>query len=184
MNKVFLTVTAFAFGAASGSVAAWYISKKKYEQIIQEEIDSVKKVFANRVQEEPKELEEKDTEAEEEIMKKEIETAKVDYNKIASSYNKTSNKDDVVDPYVISPDEFGSDEEYSIVSLTYHADFKLVDGEGELVDIESTVGYMSLGNFGEYEDDCVHVRNENTKIDYEVLLDPRTYNEVYGPDYD
>ena len=181
MNKVFLTFTAFAIGAASGSVAAWYISKKKYEQIAQEEIDSVKKAFANRLVEENNEAEKQ---AEEELIKKYNEDAKVDYNKIAANYNKTSDKDDVVEPYVISPEEFGSDEEYSIVSLTYHADFKLVDCEGELVDIESTVGYASLGNFGEYEDDCVHVRNEQTKMDYEVLMDPRTYNEVYGSDCD
>ena len=35
----------FVLGAAVGSVATWQYTKKKYERIAQEEIDSVKEIF-------------------------------------------------------------------------------------------------------------------------------------------
>ena len=38
----------FATGAAIGSVVTWKIVKTKYEQIAQEEIDSVKEVYSKR----------------------------------------------------------------------------------------------------------------------------------------
>ena len=40
------------------------------------------------------------------------------------------------------------------------------------------VGFESLGSFGEYEDDCVHVRNDAQKTDYEILRALRNYSEV------
>ena len=45
MNK---TIIAFTAGVISGGICAWYYTKKKYELIAQEEIDSVKEVFAKR----------------------------------------------------------------------------------------------------------------------------------------
>ena len=41
----------FIIGAASGATVAWYLLKDKYETLAQEEIDSVKEVFARREQE-------------------------------------------------------------------------------------------------------------------------------------
>lgn len=38
----------FVLGAAVGSVVTWQYTKKKYEQIAQEEIDSVKEIFSRR----------------------------------------------------------------------------------------------------------------------------------------
>ena len=39
-------IVMFVLGAAVGSAATWYFTKKKYEQIAQEEIDSVKEAFS------------------------------------------------------------------------------------------------------------------------------------------
>ena len=44
LNKVFI----FAAGAIIGSVVTWKIVKTKYEQIANEEIESVKERFRNR----------------------------------------------------------------------------------------------------------------------------------------
>ena len=38
----------FVLGAAVGSVVTWQYTRKKYEQIAQEEIDSVKEIFSRR----------------------------------------------------------------------------------------------------------------------------------------
>ena len=48
MSNKTITFTMFVFGVAIGSVVTWQYVKKKYEQIAQEEIDSVKEIFSKR----------------------------------------------------------------------------------------------------------------------------------------
>lgn len=84
-------------------------------------------------------------------------------------------------PYVIPPEDFGDIDGYETISLTYYSDKALADDRDQLVeDIELTVGFASLGSFGQYEDDSVFVRNHALKCDYEILLDHRKYSEVIG----
>lgn len=47
MNKTLIGVLAFAVGAAIGSAVTWKVLKTKYEEIAQEEIDSVKDEYAD-----------------------------------------------------------------------------------------------------------------------------------------
>ena len=46
MNNKIINVVLFTAGAAIGSVVTWTFIKKKYEQIAQEEIDSVKEEYS------------------------------------------------------------------------------------------------------------------------------------------
>ena len=85
----------------------------------------------------------------------------------------------VNEPYVISPEQFGENEDYERISLTYYADQVLVDENDEMIeDVEEMVGFESLNHFGEYEDDSVFVRNDAKKCDYEILLDQKLYSDV------
>ena len=82
-------------------------------------------------------------------------------------------------PYVIPPDEFGEFEDYEAISLIYFADKVLTDEDYEIVDdVDDVVGLDSFNHIGEYEDDCVHVRNDRLKSDYEILYDPRNYSDI------
>lgn len=81
-------------------------------------------------------------------------------------------------PYVIDPNDFGNEDEYETISLTYYADAVLADDLDELVDAAETVGEDFASHFGEYEDDSVHIRNDKLKVDYEILKDERTYKEA------
>lgn len=171
MKNVFI----FVAGAAIGSAVTWIFIKKKYEQLAQEEIDSVKEVFAKRNRSESGEPE---TVTEETPKFSEEEYDK--YESIANTYADSTN-DRVNDfaPKVITPDEFDEFEDYDKFSLTYYADGVLTDENDCLIeDVEGTVGVESLTHFGEYEDDSVFVRNDRLKCDYEILLDLRTYSDV------
>lgn len=184
MSKV-TNFVIFAMGAAVGSVITWQYVKKKYEQIAQEEIDSVKAVFMKKDpdmevtvsetphQAEPRKVEEKPSISEYAALLK---------NEGYTNYSGTGKEEQTAmsdKPYVISPEEFGEDEEYEKISLTYYADQVLADENDELVeDVEGAVGFESLTHFGEYEDDSVFVRNDRLKCDYEILLDQRTYSDV------
>lgn len=84
-------------------------------------------------------------------------------------------------PYIIRPEEFGEDNDYETVSLTYYDDGVLTDEYDEILedeDVEEQVGKESLKHFGEYEDDSVFVRNDALQTDYEILLDHRKYYDV------
>ena len=178
----------FIIGAASGATVAWYLLKDKYETLAQEEIDSVKEVFARREQEMKDETVKrnvaegiKDSDRTKPDLKEYAEQLKKNgytrYSDLSADDEGVSDKQ--TKTYVIPPEQFGDDENYDQISLTYYADGVLADENDEVIDdVEETVGIESLNHFGEYEDDSVFVRNDTRKCDYEILLDQRTYSEV------
>lgn len=81
-------------------------------------------------------------------------------------------------PYVISPDDFGEEDDYECVSLFYHADGVLTDTRNEVIEnVDELVGLDSLDHFGEYEDDSVFVRNDDLRKDFEILLDQSNFHD-------
>lgn len=175
---------AFIFGAAVGSTVTWLYIKNKYEQIAQEEINSVKEVFSKReptqgeygVRERRANTMDKPDMAE--FVAKVRESGYTNYNDVVKEKEtKTESKEGK--PYVITPEEYGEEDEYDTISLTYYSDRVLTDDDDVLVeDVEDVVGLESLESFGEYEDDSVFVRNDRLKCDYEILLDQRQYSDV------
>lgn len=176
----------FTIGAAIGSVVTWQVLKRMYNQIIQEEIQSVKDAWSKRYGSETIEKEAVETELviSEEEQKEMMKQEKEKYiEKIANcGYNTGAFEDEKFNfPRIISPDEFGEYEGYAMESLTYfEGDGVLADDLGHRMDIEETVGQEAINHMGEYEDDCIHVRNNEMKTDYEVLLDVRSYSEVFN----
>lgn len=99
-----------------------------------------------------------------------------------SKKNTEEKKDEPMpnEPYVISPDDYGENDNYTQISLVYYAgDGVLADDEDEVVeDIEDTVGEDFAEHFGEYEDDSVFIRNDRLRCDYEILRDNRSFSDV------
>lgn len=175
MNKGTIGFVFFAAGSAAGFMTAHKLLKDKYEQLVQDEVDSVKAVFCKHetVKEKADDLASK-TEASE----------MVNYRKYGESLNYMQKEETThanLKPRIISPDEFGEQEGYDEISLTYYADKTLADDHDHPMDdneIEETVGKESLRHFGDYEPDSVFVRNDRLKVDYEILMDQRTYEQV------
>lgn len=183
----FKHILAFALGAAVGTAASWRILKVKYEQIAQEEIDSVKGYYSEKyAQKEKTESEKEETtsdDAESKLDEKHSDYSTIlDGNRYSrASYNVEKKTVGVPGetPYVIAPEEFGEMDGYSTISITYYADQVLADDADHIInDVDDTVGFDSLTHFGEYEDDSVFVRNDCRKCDYEILLSQRKYSEV------
>lgn len=183
----------FLLGAAVGSVATWYGVKKHYEQIAQEAIDSVKAVYSSRKvpkyegsstsDEEKTEIHgafEKDSDIME-YAKRLSQEGYTNYSNSESVHEQPSpaKTGDFKSPYVIEPEQFGEFDDYDQISLTYYADGVLADDNDQLVeDVVETVGPEALSHFGEFDDDSVYVRNERLRVDYEILRDLRTYDDV------
>ena len=196
MNSILTKVFIFVGGAAVGAAASWKLLKTHFERITQEEIDSVKEYYSTRFnkpadEEEGSEEKTEDTTTEESEEQSELDhrdyaaiLAKKGYTKYAGV---TPTADKVCEavpsegPYVIAPEEFASRDDYDTVSLTYYSDKVLADDMDEPVtDVNNVVGLESLECFGDYEDDCVFVRNDELKTDFEILADSRRYSDVTG----
>ena len=200
MKCKFINVLMFAAGAAIGSAVTWKVIKTKYEKIAQEEIDSVKEVFADRlnnVQEQVDDYFEADVTEEQsnrvnqinwdELEDLDEEDDQDEYALLASIYTNEEGgaKNMTKKPYVISPDDFGELDDYNRISLTYYADGIVEDEDREIVnDVDELIGEDSLTHFGEYEDDSVFVRNDYLRTDFEILKDYRSYDKAnhIGPD--
>lgn len=203
-NKVFGTIL-FTAGAVIGSLVTWKVIKTKYEDIAQEEINSVKEEYTRLMVSMKKKLNDsvtyKDDNNEDDESEKNTDniddSIMTNYNEIVKSYCSSDEEEDnqnekegeekeedndgvsyMEAPYVISSDDFGSVPGYNVEPLDYFADGILADGWGVELDIAETIGEDAINHFGDYDDDVVYVRNEQTKLEYEVTRDPRTYAEA------
>ena len=192
LNKVVI----FTVGAAIGSAVTWKLVKTKYEQIAQEEIDSVKEVFSRREESKYAEGLKDALQLNKEIdaaTKRAIDTEESEKKEMAdildnqryTNYSNNKPKEETGmemefdKPYVIPPDEFGEIDDYNTVSLTYYADGIVTDEMDEPIDdMDDIIGEESLDHFGEYEEDSVFVRNDALRTDYEILKDVRNYSDI------
>lgn len=178
--KVFIT---FAIGAATGSVATYFCVKsrieKKAEERVQAEIASIKEKLGKSDEEPVEEVIETVVDETEEEVKEARKTAL----NIIRDFGYDPEAEESTGVEVITPDEFAEREGYTVDNLIFYAgDGILADQNGDEILIQM-IGKESLDHFGDYEENVVHVRNHNVKSDYEVMLDPRSYSEVY-PDED
>ena len=182
LNKVIIFVT----GASLGSLVTWKLVKTKYEQIAQEEIDSVKEVYANQYQEK-EHKEEESSEEHEEHEEEDSDTSEYEELVEKTGYAAESEKEEEAEkemnetkPYVISPEEFG-DSDYPTVTLWYYLDGTVTNDRHKIVsNVEELVGKDFADHFGDYEydPDAVYVRNDEMEVDYEILKDYRDFSEV------
>ena len=188
MNSTFEKMLIFVMGAAVGSAITWKLIKTKYEQIAQEEIDSVKERYSKKESVKPKK--EKAAPDEESTVskgnKEVAEYAKKLHDLGYTDYTTKSDKSENVSvsgdkPYVITPESFGEFDDYRTESLYYYTDGVLADVDDDIFeDVHEHIGSDFASYFGEHEQDAVHIRNDKLKIDYEILMSQKAYSEVAG----
>lgn len=182
MNKDLLVKgSIFVAGAAVGSVVTWKLVKTKYEQIANEEIESVKETFSSRGKraemdpvddvsnmstEEIRDMVQKLGYLNDEIMKE-------------KERNKEEDEEDMdYKPEVIPPEESWEQDYPTITLYYYEGDDTLTDEHGKIIsNIDELVGEDFASHFGEYEDDSVFIRNEKHKVYYEILRDYGSFLE-------
>lgn len=177
----------FILGAASASFITYKVVEKKFKDIADEEIASVKEMYERK-------MKKVETEKKEEVEVTTLELKpehKVNpYSSLVNGLGYTNNseeKEDMTDDniQVIPPEDFG-EYDYKTESLTYYEADKVLayDTDEKITDINKIIGSDALNTFGEYEDDSVFVRNHTLKTDYEILKDTRKYSDVVGTDVD
>lgn len=187
MNSTFKNTLIFVMGAAVGSAVTWKLIKTKYEQIAQEEIDSVKERYSKKEPVKPKKEKVAAPDEAPTIAKDNQEVARYAKQLHDLGYTDYTTKSDKSEntsvsgyrPYVITPESFGEFDDYRTESLYYYTDGVLADVDDDIFeDIDEHIGSDFASYFGEHEQDSVHIRNDKLKIDYEILLSQRAYSEV------
>lgn len=201
--KKFLT---FVAGIGVGVAISWTYHKNKYEEMVQEEVESLReskekkpesgwsdsytptddeiKTYHNGRRIEPVEIDNSAEEAYEE----ELEKAKdiINYN----NYVKKS----VMGPceeaaikcqiHIITPEEFATEVGYDTDTFYMFEDNVITNDNDEIVDNVPEIFNLTTeeirNQFGIYEDDSVYVRNEKIQMDYEILREIDTYEKRNG----
>lgn len=196
MNDKLSSVIIFCGGVFIGGFLTWDFFKTKYEKIADEEIASVKETFEHR---EPRP--DKNYKVEEALKGNDTYINVLpgvaerviriidsnSYRNYSNTAIETDKKGGTADmelkqPYVITPEQYEDNVDYTKVSLTWYNDEVLEDDWGNVLDPDDVIGSDALKTFGQYEKDSVFVRDDDEQIDYEVLLDTRSYKETYGHD--
>lgn len=196
MNDKLSSVIIFCGGVFIGGFLTWDFFKTKYEKIADEEIASVKETFEHR---EPRP--DKNYKVEEAlkgndtyinvspgVAERIIQIIDSNgYRNYSNTAIETDKKGGTADmelkqPYVITPEQYEDNVDYTKVSLTWYNDEVLEDDWGNVLDPDDVIGSDALKTFGQYEKDSIFVRDDDEQIDYEVLLDTRSYKETYGHD--
>lgn len=174
-------------GNVIGAVVSGYFVRKKYCNIADKEVESVKKMFEERYNLHTPLAKNTNIAPNNNNIVKDIsvptnvnEEVKK-YTNYAKQYkNNEGNEDKVGAPYIITPEEF-QNSEYNVHTLYWYADGVLADDDFNIInDIKGHIGDEALNSFGLYEADCVYVRNDAYEMDYEILLDEREYSLASG----
>lgn len=195
----------FISGVAAGSFVTWRLLKEKYIRQTQEEINEVREHYRKKKESEEVTVDSNGTTETNEkpdliaYAAKLTKNGYIDYTNPKSLVKATGDMIDAVvqktneesldpvilndpsyqPPYIISPNDFAIDDEYTIVNLNYYIDGVLTDEDDNIVEnVDDVVGLENLNHMGEYEDDALHIRNENYKCEYEILLSRRLYHDT------
>lgn len=174
--KVF---AAFIFGAGIGAGVTYKIVKDKCQAKANEDIEKIRELYLDKTQEVKVEI----------VTPNPVEEAEKAKNKpdifgYASKlkeegyvdYAKTIKEEPTIESDIsyISDVEFGEEDEYDVIILTYYADGVLTDDTDEPID-----GFMdTVGNFTTHFDgDICYVRNDRLKAYYEIDRDYSNYGD-------
>jgi hypothetical protein len=178
-------ILVFIAGLSLGAGVSWVYHKNKYEEMVQEEVESLrehrKSKLADKDMENVEETQMEPIEEEEEDNSDEyIEKVEkiINYQKY-STPNTDEHESKYKKPYIVTPDDFASVPGFDTDTFYYHHDDIISNDRNEMVDDVETILGLSVeeirDQFGVYEDDAVYIRNMRLKCDYEVLREESNF---------
>lgn len=181
MDKIFYALS-FVVGGVVGSLVTLKYAEKKYRKIADEEVESVKAEFSKNKK---IFMDEVKTEVLANVAKEKPDI--LNYSSILNKEGYADKKESTIasdkdtEPYQIHEARFGEFEDYSLETLKYYSsnDIFTDDLDETLEDLSVIPADDIREFFKEHKGkDCVYIRNEKLKTDYEVLLVLISYDEV------
>lgn len=183
MKKIIPYLVSFVAGLVVGGIAMSVVKQKDCE----EQIESVKEAFSS-IKEKKDDTEKKEDHIHTPKSGFEYRNDKADvstYKSISTNYNKVEPMNEIEwGTRVIAPTEVGMCPDYDIETLQYYSDNILTDDNGCVIESpEDIIGDKALDSFGEYEEDCVYVVNDDNSMYYEIYKNLERYADI-RPDSD
>lgn len=182
MNKN--SVLYFLIGAAAGSLATYFVMKKKKYDYDFEVIETIKRSpkTERTTDYQKKEVDSQPTEKTDESDSGNVDNdkSKKEYVSYVKMYTNSDVKiGDIVKPHIISEEEFDTTDNKIESLIWYQSSNILCDDLNQIIDddlIDNLIGDKSvLKTFEETDTDCIYIRDDVKKIDYEILLSLRDY---------
>jgi len=175
----------FMVGFGLGAVAAKMALKREYEELVQEEVESLRETAARR----------KGLRDEKEEVVDVKKTAKEIHKKLAKRYGGSDREQQELSeieqnygnhptdgtPYAISLEEFSEEMDHFEKSTIYYydEDDTLADEQEEMIqDVLAIIGPSVLDHLQQAKSDVVYVRNEKMQIDYEIIVLDKSYAQT------
>ena len=168
----------FLLGGVVGGLIGYTVTKKYYEQAMEDEANNIKEYY-----------EKKEKVSNPETAKEEIEAMYEDAVQAFQDYTakseETSAPGEVVySPEVVSPSVIDTSNDHEIVYLTWYEedkclvrdDFDANIDDSPVVDVKAFIGEEALDRFDEYEKDTVYVRNDRFGAYYIVTREYGSYD--------
>lgn len=158
--------------------AGFLVAKKKFDDLNDTQIEEIKKMYETKYNK---------PQVEKTILKTEDKSnywasyqTVIDIPKAEVKEKVNTNYESMI--HVISPLEYGEDETYDVIGLTYYADGTLARDDDDTVieNIEDTIGIDSLRYLGEYADGVLYIKNDILGEYYEITDSDKTYTEMTG----
>lgn len=196
MNKFLI----FVAGAAAGAVASFFVTKKKLNSEHEEEINSLREMYDERVDKiqhsadaikalkEKKDaimhdMEQKAKEAEKVMSPAPAPTTTIDYSAISARKKPEAEK--VEDPIRIVTEQEAQkySKDYELIGLSLYEDNVLIDDETENIieDFGPWVGVSSLSELRNSGDESVYILNEGRKAIYDITVLDERFGDVDEP---
>lgn len=179
-------IISFILGGAVGVGLTYILTKRYFEKESIEKIDSVKEVY-RKIYEGKQEASEKSLKkpdikeyakmVREDNVEQQAQEAMKEFREAIAKKKQPEEllDDDIV---VITPEEFGENEDYGKETMYLYTDGILADEDDMRADPEQIFGTKNLVHLGEYEPNALLVRNDRYKCYYEILKDLQTYDEA------
>lgn len=103
-----------------------------------------------------------------------------EYTEIVKEYNnqEENETEDNIMPYIITPEEYGGDDDYDTKVLTAFTDKVVLDEDNCMADIEYFGDAINKKIYSKKnKDTSIFVRDENEKIDYEIIKENISYED-------
>ena len=163
-TSVASTIISFVAGGVIGSLVTFYVTRKKMRDEKEREIADVTSYY-DELRETTNQLIKTTAEL--------IDPADEDHP-----------RDDLPPedkPYVITQKEYVEEMDFSKETVVYYEkDDILTDMFDREVVIEDTIGRDVLNHFNEDEEDTAYARNDKLGVDYEIILEHKSFASVVG----
>lgn len=182
---MFKNLLIFTAGAALGSFVTWKLVEGYYEQLANEEIESVKERSRNMIDKSISMVDEIEREHRT-IKRSTYEQAKDKYNlgNVATIETEETEETEIVDIvhhdqdiYLIGQEEYDNQcPEYDKIEIVYYALDDVYCDEGEtMIDDLTIFGDEAIEKI--QEEDEIYVRNERISTDFDITRMERSYSE-------